>query len=96
MKWISSAPSEIPPKDDKLADKVARCTPKVYVEKYDIVELEEWIRRREKIFTVVEVPDEKQVNIGMFYLIEESDIWWNTVKDKMLRSEFTWSKFLEN
>ena len=54
MKQILSTPSEIPPKDDKLAEKVARCNPKVYVGKYDLIELEEWTWGMEKIFTVVE------------------------------------------
>ena len=48
----------------------------------------------EKIFTVVEVPEEKRVNIGTYYLTGEADIWWNTVKDKLVGPEFTWSKFL--
>jgi len=43
----------------------------------------------EKIFTVVEIPDEKIVNIGMFYLTEEVYIWWNTMNDKLLWPEFT-------
>jgi len=54
MKRILSTPSEIPPKDDKLTENVARCNPKVYVGKYDPIELEEWTRRMEKILTVVE------------------------------------------
>jgi len=49
----------------------------------------------EKIFTVVEVPEEKKVNIRTYYLTGEADIWWNTVKDKLVWPEFTWSKFLE-
>jgi len=49
----------------------------------------------EKIFTVVELPEDKKVNIGMFYLIGEADIWWNTVKDGLLRPKFTFSRFLE-
>jgi len=32
------------------------------------VELEEWIRGMEKIFTVVEVLGDNKVNIGTFYL----------------------------
>jgi len=36
----------------------------------------------EKIFAVVEVPEEKKVNIGTFYLAGEADIWCSTVKDK--------------
>ena len=47
-----------------------------------------------KIFIAVEVPKEKKVNIGTYYLTGETDIWWNTVKDKLVGPEFTWSKFL--
>jgi len=43
----------------------------------------------EKIFTVVEVSEEKKVNIGTYYLTSEADIWWNVVKDKLLGPEFT-------
>jgi len=49
----------------------------------------------EKIFTVVEVPGDKKVNIGIFYLTGETDIWWNTVKNKLLEPDFTWSRFVE-
>jgi len=59
------------------------------------MKLEEWIRGMEKIFTIVEVHDEKKVDIGMFYLIREIYIWWNTVKDRLLGLEFTWNRFLE-
>ena len=48
----------------------------------------------EKIFTVVEVPEEKKVNIGMYYLTGEADIWWNTIKGRLVGPKFTWSKFL--
>jgi len=74
MKRIFPAPSGIPPKDDKLVDRVAQCNPKVYDRKYALVELNEWIRGMEKIFTVVKVPDEKKVNIGTFYLTREANI----------------------
>jgi len=43
----------------------------------------------EEISTVVEVPEEKKVNIGMYYLTGEANIWWNTVKDKVVGPEFT-------
>jgi len=72
-KLIPPAPTEIPPKDDKLADKVAWENPKVYDGKHDLVELEEWIRGMEKIFTVVEVSEDKKMNIGTFYLIGEAE-----------------------
>ena len=84
MKRIPQVPTEAPPKEDKLADRVARRNPKVYDGSYDPVVLEEWTREMEKIFTVVEVPEGKKVNIGTCYLTGEADIWWNTVKDKLV------------
>jgi len=43
---------------------------------------------------MVEVPEEKMVNIGTYYLTGEADICWNTIKDKLVGPEFTWSKLL--
>jgi len=51
--------------------------------------------RYEKIFTIVEIPEDKKVNIGMFYLTSEANIWWNTIKVGLLGPHFTWSRFLE-
>ena len=47
------------PKEDKLADTVARHNPKTYGGSYNPVGLEEWIRGMEKIFAVIEVLEEK-------------------------------------
>jgi len=68
------------------------------------VELEEWVRRMEKLeewvkgiektFIIVEV-SEKKVNIWMFYLTGEADIWRSTMKNRLVGSKFTCSKFLE-
>jgi len=41
IKRISQVPIETPPKDDKLADRVARHNPKAYDGNYDLVVLEE-------------------------------------------------------
>ena len=96
MKRIPQVPNETPSKDDKLADRIARCNSKVYDGNYDLVELEEWLRGMEKIFTMVEVPEERKVNIRTYCLNGEVDIQWNTVKGRLVGPEFTWSKFLEN
>jgi len=61
-------------KDDKLADRVAQSNRKVYDGKYYPIKLKEWIRGMKKMFTLVEVPKEKKVYIGTFYLTEEADI----------------------
>jgi len=65
----------------------------MYEGKYDPVELEEWIRGMENIFAIVEVLENKKVNIGTFYLAKEANIWWNTVKCRWQESELTWTKF---
>jgi len=67
----------------------------VYDGNYDLVVLKELVSGMDKIFTVVEVAKEKKVNIGIHYLTGEADIWWNTIKDKLVGPEFTWSKFLD-
>jgi len=41
---------------------------------------EEW----RKFFTVTEVPGDKRMNIRTFYLTNETDIWWNIVKNRLL------------
>ena len=61
MKRIPQVPVETPPKEDKLADKVARHNPKVYDGNYDPVILEEWVSGMEKVFTVVDVLDENKI-----------------------------------
>ena len=43
----------------------------------------------------IEVPRDKKLNIETFYLTGETDIWWNTVKNKLLGPDFTWSRFVE-
>jgi len=45
----------------------------------------------EKVFTVIEIPGDKKVNIGIFHLTRETDIWWNIVKNKLLGPDFTWN-----
>jgi len=35
------------------------------------------------------------VNIGTFYLTGKTNIWWHTVKNRILGFGFTWSRFVE-
>jgi len=50
--------------------------------------LEGWVRQMEKIFDVVEVPNNKRVSIGGFYLIGQDEIW-TTVKTTFQSSDAT-------
>jgi len=49
----------------------------------------------ENVFTVTEIPGDKRVNIGTFYLTSETNIWWNIIKNRLLGFSFTWSRFVE-
>ncbi|XP_019197427.1 PREDICTED: uncharacterized protein LOC109191287 [Ipomoea nil] len=49
-----------------------RCLP---VRKTPVV-LEEWIRTLNKIFSVVECPEERRVELASFYFSHEADLWW--------------------
>jgi len=95
MKRIPQVIAVNPPKDDTIADRVTRHNPKTYDEKYSLVELEQWIRGMEKIFVILEVPEERKVNIGTFYVTGEVDMLWNTIKDRLSRPEFTSGRFLK-
>jgi len=89
MKRTPQILAKTPPKEDKLVDRLAQCNPKVYDGNYDPVVLEEWVRGMEKNLTVVKVPEEKKVNIAMYYLSGEADIWWNAIKGGLVGPEFT-------
>ena len=67
MKRLKDVEPEKLEKETKLFDQVVKRNLKVYEGKGDPVILEEWIRQMEKIFDVVEVPDSKCINIGVFY-----------------------------
>ena len=48
-----------------------------------------------KFFTIIEIPGDKMVNIGIFHLTGETDIWWTIVKNRLLEPDFTSSRFAE-
>ena len=78
MKRIPPIPPESTSKPDDVADRVAKHNLRTYDAKYDPVELEEWIRGIEKIFALIEVPENKMMNIGTFYLTGETLPNWTT------------------
>jgi len=59
------------------------------------VTLEEWIRYMEKIFDVVEVPNNKRINIRAFYLFGTADMWWATIRTTFQGLEAIWASFTE-
>ena len=49
-----------------------------------------------KTFAMVEVLEEKKVNIGTFYVAAEAYIWWSIAKDKLQGLKLTWAKFFKD
>ncbi|XP_019158309.1 PREDICTED: uncharacterized protein LOC109155032 [Ipomoea nil] len=42
----------------------------------DPVELEDWVRTFDKIFSIVGCPEERHVELASFYFSHEADLWW--------------------
>ena len=49
----------------------------------------------EKVFNVTKVPEDKRVNIRIFYLTGEANIWWKNAEDGLLGPNLTWNRFLK-
>jgi len=49
----------------------------------------------QEILVVVEVPEQKKVKIGTFYLEHGVDIWCSTTMDKLQGPESTYVQLLE-
>jgi len=35
------------------------------------------------IFIIIEIPEEKKMNTGTFYLTRDANIWWSTMKHRL-------------
>ena len=68
MKRIPPIPPKSPSTPNDVADRVAKRNPRTCDGKYDLVLLEEWIRGMKRIFAIVEVPEDKKMDIRTFYL----------------------------
>jgi len=47
----------------------------------------------EKLFDTLQCPEEWRVGFAGFYLREEADLWWATVRKKQYESGFGWREF---
>ena len=47
----------------------------------------------EKLFDVLQCPEEWKVGITVFYLKDKADLWWATVRERQHEPGFDWNKF---
>ena len=43
---------------------------------------EDWIRGMEKLFDALQCPEEWKVGFAVFYLKDNADLWWATVRER--------------
>ena len=49
----------------------------------------------EKLFDVLQCPEEWKVGFAVFYLKDKADLWWATVRERQHEPGFGWGKFKE-
>ncbi|XP_074308023.1 uncharacterized protein LOC141642925 [Silene latifolia] len=68
-----------------ISEAVQKKRPPSFTGKGDPNELDNWIREMEKIFLAVGCPVEFQARIAVYYLKEDADIWWETIKEDFMK-----------
>ncbi|XP_074298169.1 uncharacterized protein LOC141628989 [Silene latifolia] len=68
-----------------MSEAVQKKRPPSFTGKGDPNELDNWIREMEKIFLAVGCPVEFQARIAVYYLKEDADIWWETIKGDFMK-----------
>jgi len=53
----------------------------------------DWVWAMEKLFDALQCPEEWRVGFTGFYLREEADLWWATVRNRQYELGFGWRKF---
>ena len=68
----------------EMSKRISYNKPSPFDGKGEQSELENWLREFDKLFDVVECPEELKVNQVAFYLIGEVDYWWANSKAGLL------------
>ncbi|XP_021852022.2 uncharacterized protein [Spinacia oleracea] len=77
--------------------KVEASKPPTYAGKEDPASLENWIREFDKNFDAINYPEDLKVNIVVYYLREEADLWWSQrKKDLMAKPYFDWESMKDS
>ena len=88
MKALSSVGAPRERSTSKLASemskRISQSKPSTFDGKGEPSELELWLREFDKLFDVVECPEELKVNQAAFYLVGEADYWWANSKSGLL------------
>ena len=53
------------------------------------------MRGMEKLFDMLQCPEEWKVGFAVFYVRDKADLWWATVRERQYELGFNWGKFNE-
>ena len=56
---------------------------------------EEWIRKLENLFEIMERPDRYKVALATYQFEGEAEYWWGTMKPRREEEPMTWTKLRE-
>ncbi|XP_057532976.1 uncharacterized protein LOC130810869 [Amaranthus tricolor] len=80
----------------EMSKRISLSKPSTFNRKGEPSELELWLREFDKLFNVVECPEELKVNQATFYLVGEADYWWANSRSGLLKQVdgvFNWDMF---
>ncbi|XP_057548096.1 uncharacterized protein LOC130826531 [Amaranthus tricolor] len=63
---------------------IQRLAPKTYDGKGPPTKLDDWIRKMEKIFAILKIPEDMRVDLAVHYLTGDADTWWVTHRHALL------------
>ncbi|XP_057532830.1 uncharacterized protein LOC130810712 [Amaranthus tricolor] len=80
----------------EMSKRISQSKPSTFDGKGEPSEQELWLREFDKLFDVVECPQELKVNQAAFYLVGEADYWWANSRSGLLEQaegDFGWDLF---
>ncbi|XP_057543963.1 uncharacterized protein LOC130823359 [Amaranthus tricolor] len=67
-----------------ISKRISQNKPPTYSGTGEPAALESWLREFDKLFNVVQCPENLRVNQAAFYLQEEADYWWSNARDSVM------------
>ena len=61
----------------------------------DLLKYEEWIRRLENLFKIMECPDRFKVALATYKFEGKAEYWWETVKPRREEAPMAWERLRE-
>ncbi|XP_031091030.1 uncharacterized protein LOC115996026 [Ipomoea triloba] len=73
---------------------VAERNPPTFLGQEDPLVLEDWVRAFDKLYDAVNCPADRRVDIAVYYLQQQADLWWAAVGPALQqRPDFGWEAF---